>query len=54
MVKNKKLLFSIPLMFMGFTMIILGSSWMLSDAPWMLDQVANEERLGMTFTELLR
>ena len=25
---------------------------MISDEPWMLDQVANEERLDMTFTEL--
>jgi len=54
MFKNKKLLFSIPLMFIGVTMIILGFRWMLSDVPWMLDQVANEERLGMTFTELFK
>ena len=25
---------------------------MISDEPWMLDQVANEERLNMTFDEL--
>ena len=39
-------------MIMGFLMIILGSRWMLVDEPWMLDQVANEERLDMTFTKL--
>ena len=39
-------------MVMGFLMIILGARWMLVDEPWMLDQVANEERLEMTFTEL--
>ena len=33
-------------------MMILGSRWMLVDEPWMLDQVANEERLDMTFTKL--
>ena len=26
---------------------------MVSDHPWMLDQVANEERLNMTFKDLL-
>ena len=25
---------------------------MISDEPWILDQVANEERLNMTFDEL--
>ena len=26
--------------------------WMLVDEPWMLDKVANEERLNMTFDKL--
>ena len=52
MFKNKKLLFAIPLMLIGVFMILLGSRWLLSNEPWMLDQVANEERLAMTFNEL--
>lgn len=49
---NKKLLFSIPMIAMGLVMIILGARWMIVDEPWMLDQVANEERLDMSFDEL--
>ena len=52
MFKNKKLLFAIPLMLIGVFMILLGSRWLLSNEPWMLDQVANEERLEMSFEEL--
>ena len=39
-------------MIMGVAMIVLGLRWLLVDEPWMLDQVANEERLDMTFNEL--
>lgn len=51
---NKKLLFSIPMIIMGLIMIILGVRWMVVDEPWMLDQIANEERLEMTFDELFK
>ena len=47
-----KKVFSIPLLIIGYTMIVLGVRWMIVDEPWMLDQVANEERLNMTFDEL--
>ena len=33
-------------------MIILGLGWITVDEPWMLDRVANEERLGMSFDDL--
>ena len=31
---------------------ISGIRWLISSEPWILDQVANEERLAMTFNEL--
>ena len=49
---NKKILFSYPLLLIGVTMTILGVRWLLVNEPWMLDEVANVERLGMTFNEL--
>ena len=52
MLENKKYLFSIPLMIMGIIMIILGLRWMIVEQPWMLDKIANEERLGMSFDKL--
>ena len=33
-------------------MILLGCRWLLVDEPWMLDEIANVERLEMTFDEL--
>ena len=39
-------------MTIGITMIFLGIRWLVVDEPWMLDQVANEERLNMTFDKL--
>ena len=33
-------------------MIVLGLRWLLHPEPWMLDEVANVERLGMTFEKL--
>ena len=36
----------------GITMISLGSRWLIVEEPWMLDEVANIERLEMTFDEL--
>ncbi len=47
-----KYLLRIPLLLICVTLIISGVRWMISDEPWMLDQVANEERLNMTFDEL--
>ena len=35
-------------------MIFLGARWMIVDEPWMLDKVANEERLEMSFDELFQ
>ena len=48
---NKKL-FSYAIMSIGLVMILLGARWMLVEEPWMLDEVANVERLGMEFNEL--
>ena len=33
-------------------MVLLGFRWMIVDEPWMLDKVANEERLEMSFDDL--
>ena len=33
-------------------MVILGLRWMIVDYPWMLDKIANEERLEITFQQL--
>ena len=32
--------------------MISGFRWLISSEPWLLDQLANEERLGITFQEL--
>ena len=47
-----KKIFLIPIVILGIIFIVLGLRWMLVDEPWMLDQVANEERLNMTFDQL--
>ena len=39
-------------MLIGTTMILLGVRWLIVEEPWMLDEVANVERLEMTFEEL--
>ena len=54
MLKNKQILFSIPFLVMGVSMMILGLRWMIVEEPWMLDQVANEERLEMSFEDLFK
>ena len=54
MINNKKLIFSITFMIMGVIMIVCGGRWMIVDEPWMLDKVANEERLEMTFDALFK
>ena len=48
----KKQIFLIPIITLGIIFIVLGLRWMLVDEPWMLDKVANEERLNMTFDRL--
>ena len=47
-----KKIFLIPIVTLGIIFIVLGLRWMLVDEPWMLDEVANEERLNMTFDQL--
>ena len=52
MIKKTKYLFLTPIKILGLIFIVLGLRWMLVDEPWMLDKVANEERLNMTFEKL--
>ena len=47
-----KKIFLTPIVILGIIFIVLGLRWMLVDEPWMLDNVANEERLNMTFDQL--
>ena len=49
---NKLKLFSYPLIIIGVSLILLGARSMLVSEPWMLDEVANVERLQMSFSEL--
>ena len=51
MFPNNKTL-SYPLYLIGIVMIICGVRWLIHPEPWMLDEVANVERLGMTFDDL--
>ena len=48
----KNRLFRIPLLTIGFIFIIMGLRWIFVDEPWMLDKVANEVRLNVTFEKL--
>ena len=41
-----------PLILICLALCISGFRWLISSEPWMLDQVANEERLQMTFVDL--
>ena len=41
-----------PLLLIGFILCICGVRWLINDEPWILDQVANEERLQMSFVDL--
>jgi hypothetical protein len=43
---------SYPLFSIGIIMIVLGLRWVFHSEPWMLDEVANVERLGISFDEL--
>ena len=51
MFPNNKTL-SYPLYFIGAVLIVCGVRWLIHPEPWMLDEVANVERLGMTFDSL--
>ena len=52
MLTDKVKLFSIPMMIMGLLLLLLGSRWIVVDEPWLLDKIANEERLKISFNEL--
>ena len=41
-----------PLFIIGIVMIICGFRWLVHPDPWLLDEVANVERLGKTFDEV--
>ena len=43
---NYKLLFSYPYTIIGIIMIILGLRWIFSPEPWLLDEVANLDRIN--------
>ena len=45
-------LVKLPLIIICVVICISGLRWLISQEPWILDQVANEERLAMTFIEL--
>ena len=51
--KNKSITYiQYPLILISITFCISGIRWLMSSEPWILDQVANEERLQMTFDDL--
>ncbi len=41
-----------PLVIICSILCLSGVRWLISSEPWILDQVANEERLNMTFINL--
>ena len=41
-----------PLCIIGIIMIVCGFRWLIHPEPWILDEVANVERLGKTFDEV--
>ena len=47
-----KKIFITPIFTLGIIFIVLALRWMLVDEPWLIDKVANEERLNMTFDQL--
>ena len=52
---NKSILIktlSYPLLIVGLVMIVLGIRWIIHPEPWLLDEVANVERLQMSFDDL--
>ena len=43
---------SYPLCIIGIIMIVCGFRWLIHPEPWLLDEVANVERLGKSFDEV--
>ena len=41
-----------PLFLIGIVLIISGLRWLINPEPWLLDEIANVERLGMSFDQL--
>ena len=41
-----------PLILISVALCISGIRWLISSEPWILDQIANEERLQITFIDL--
>ena len=41
-----------PIVLIAIVLCISGIRWLISPEPWILDQVANEERLKMSFSDL--
>lgn len=52
MKKKINRLIILPTIIISLIICISGIRWMINPEPWLLDQVANEERLAMTFNEL--
>lgn len=52
MKKNSIKYIKYPLILISVALCISGIRWLISSEPWMLDQIANEERLQMTFIDL--
>jgi len=52
MKKKINRLIILPTIIISLVICVSGLRWMINTEPWMLDQVANEERLAMTFNEL--
>ncbi len=51
--RNKsKIYIKTPIILICLALCVSGIRWMISPEPWLLDKVANEERLEMSFTEL--
>ena len=41
-----------PIVLIGLVLSVSGIRWLISSEPWILDQVANEARLQMSFSDL--
>ena len=52
MKKKINRLIILPTIIISLVICVSGIRWMINPEPWLLDQVANEERLAMTFNEL--
>ncbi len=52
-IKLKKItIVQYSLFLIGLSLVISGFRWMIDSEPWLLDKVANEERLQFSFNEL--